>query len=266
MLAALNIGDSVERGFSVFFAWVPALIGALVILIIGYLIAKFVQKLLASGLTHAGLDRSLLSGSTGEWVQKIAASPSRLIARIAFWAIFLGFVSIAASALGIEAVSAFVAAVWAYLPNVIAAFAIFLVAGAISAGVATLATKLMGDTPTGKIVATAAPILVMTIATFMILEQLKIAHDIVVTTYTLLLGSIALGAALAFGLGGREVAGRILEGAYQKGQEQKGQVKQDLQQGKQEAERMKDDLSSSSTEMSDSSGSSADSPTTIQPR
>jgi len=266
MFAALNIGDSVERGFSVFFAWIPALIGAIVILILGYFIAKLVGRVLTSVLTRAGLDRQLLTGGTGEWVRKIAASPSRLIGRIAFWAIFLGFISIAASALGIEAVSAFVHAVWAYLPNVIAAFAIFIVAGAISAAVATLATKLMGDTPTGKIIATAAPILVMTIATFMILEQLKIAHDIVVTTYTLLLGSIALGAALAFGLGGREVAGRMLEGAYQKGQEQKGQVKQDIQQGKQEAERMKDDVSSRGTETSDSSGRSSDSPTTVQVR
>jgi Conserved TM helix len=234
--AALNIGDSVERGFNVFFAWVPALIGAIVILIIGYFIAKFIQKLLASGLTHAGLDRNLLSGSSGQWVQKVAQSPSRLIGRIAFWLVFLAFVSIAASALGIEAVSAFVAAVWAYIPNVIAALAIFLVAGAISAGVATLATRLMGDTPTGRIVATAAPILVMTIATFMILEQLKIAHDIVVVTYTLLLGAIALGAALAFGLGGRDVAARMLEGAYVKGQQSKEQVKRDIERGRMRAE------------------------------
>ena len=49
------------------------------------------------------------------------------------------------------------------------------------------------------------------------------------TTYTLLLGSIALGAALAFGLGGRDVAARMLEGAYQKGQREAGQVKQDIQ-------------------------------------
>src|SRR5215210_5734987 len=153
MFAALNIGDSVERGFNVFFAWLPALVGAIVILIIGYFIAKIVARVLSAVLTRAGLDRNLLSGRTGEWVQKVAASPSRLIGQIAFWAIFLAFVSIAASALGIEAVSAFVAAVWAYLPNVIAAFAIFLVAGAISAGVATLATRLMGDTPTGRIVA-----------------------------------------------------------------------------------------------------------------
>ena len=269
LYGAFNIGDSVERGFNVFFAWIPALVGALVILIVGYIIAKVVQGILSSVLTRAGLDRSLLSGRTGEWVRKIAASPSRLIGRVAFWAIFLAFVSIAASALGIEAVSAFVAAVWSYLPNVIAAFAIFLVAGALSAGIATLVGRLMGETPTGRIVATAAPILVMTIATFMILEQLKIAHDIVVTTYTLLLGAIALGAALAFGLGGRDVAARMLEGAYQKGQEQKEQVRGDIQQGRQEAARMKEDMSQRA-ETSTSSGSTSsgqpDSPTTVHVR
>src|SRR4030095_14662053 len=120
---------------------------------------------------------------------------------------------------------------------------ICLVSWAVPAGVATLATRLMGDTPTGRIVATVAPILVMTIATFMILEQLKIAHDIVVTTYTLLLGSIALGAALAFGLGGRDVAAQMLEGAYQKGQRGVGQCKQAIRGGRIGAERVREDRS-----------------------
>jgi len=70
--------------------------------------------------------------------------------------------------LGSNALTNFVAAVYAYLPNVLAALLIFLVASAISAGIATLVTKVMGDTGLGKIVATVAPILVMTIATFMI--------------------------------------------------------------------------------------------------
>ena len=133
--------------------------------------------------------------------------------------------------LGIDALKDFVAAVYAYLPNVLAAVLIFLVAGAIAGGVAALASRTMGDTTLGKIIATVAPILVMTIATFMILEQLKIAHDIVVTTYTLVLGAVALASALAFGLGGREVAGQLLQGAYEKGQENKEQFKRDLDQG-----------------------------------
>jgi hypothetical protein len=260
--AVLSISDSIERGFDTFFEWLPALIGAIVVLIIGYFIAKFVGKLITTLLTRAGLDRNMLSGQTGEWVSKVTASPSRLIGQISFWVLFLAFVSIAASVLGIEAVSAFVAAVWSYIPNVIAALAIFLVAGAISAGIATLATRLMGDTPTGRVIATAAPILVMTIATFMILEQLKIAHDIVVTTYTLVLGSIALAAALAFGLGGRDVASRMLEGAYDKGQREADQVRRDIQQGRAETQRMKED-GSQRTQTSDSSGHPDSQQTTV---
>ena len=235
MLVA-SIGDSVQRGFTVFFAWVPALIGAIVVLLIGYLIAKAVGKLVYKATHRAGLDRTLHGGPGGNIVQKVAPSPSRLLGTIAFWAIFLSAVSLAVSVLGVDALQNFVATVWAYLPNVLAALGIFLVAGALSAGVAGLDGRVMGDTPTGKVVATAAPVLIMTIATFMILDQLRIAHNIVVITYAALLGAIALGSALAFGLGGREVAARMLEGAYEKGQDAAGQAQQDIAVGSDRAQ------------------------------
>ena len=237
LFAEINVSNSVERGIDVFFAWLPAMLGALAILVIGYFVAKLVGNLIGRALGRAGLDRSLGSGQMGQWTNKVTSSPSRLIGRLAFWALFIGVISLAVSVLGINALTAFVGAIFAYLPNVIAAFLIFLVAAAISAGIAALAQRLMGDTPTGRIVSAAGPILVMTIATFMILDQLKIAEDIVRITYAALLGAIALGSALAFGLGGRDVAARMLEGAYQKGQEQKEQVRQDVQQGKDRAKR-----------------------------
>lgn len=233
MLVALNIGDSIERGFDTFFAWLPSLIGALVILLIGYVVAKIIGNLLARVLDRAGLDRATLSGQTGEWVRKVTSRPSVLVGKLAFWAIFLGAVSLAATALGIDALTSFVASVYAYLPNVIAAVLIFLIAGAIAAGVATLARRFMGDTPTGRVVSTVAPILVMTIATFMILDQLRIAEDIVVITYAALLGSIALAAALAFGLGGREVAADMLRKGYTRGQQATEQARRDIEVGRQ---------------------------------
>src|SRR5919205_913580 len=236
-----SIHDSIENAFTVFFAWLPRLAGALAVLVIGYLVAKLVAKLIWRGLQRAGLDRTLHSGQAGNFVQKMTRSPSHLIGRLAFWAVFLGAVSLAAAVLGIAALTAFVGAVWAYIPNVIAAFVIFLVAGAIAAAVVALVQRTMGDTALGKIVATAVPILVMTIATFMILEQLKIAHDIVVTTYTLLLGAIALGAALAFGLGGRDVARQMLEGAYEKGRQNSDGFRRDLDRGLSNAREQIDD-------------------------
>ena len=76
----------------------------------------------------------------------------------------------------------------------------------------------------------------MAIATFMILNQLQIATEIVTITYAALIGGVFLAMALAFGLGGREVAGQMLGDAYTKGQEHKGQVKHDMQTGRDRAQ------------------------------
>lgn len=260
MLVA-SISGSADRAFTVFFAWVPALVGAIVVLLIGYVVAKVVAKLVYKASHRAGVDRALHSGPGGNVVGKITRSPSRLLGAITFWAIFLSAISLAASVLHIKALTAFVGAVWAFLPNVIVALLIFILAGLIATAASTLATRVMGDTGIGRVVATGVPILVMTIATFMILDQLKIAHNIVVITYAALLGAIALGSALAFGLGGRSVAERMLEGAYQNAQENKGRWKRDLDQGlgraKDEASNMRDRASSGSNGAHDHEESNA---------
>ena len=217
----MDIGNSIERAFNEFFEWLPVVLAALAILLIGYIVAKVVSNVVKRLLHRAGFDRVVHGAPGGGYVERVTQRPSGVIGTLAFWAIWLGAISIALSTLGIDAVSEFVAAVWAYLPNVVVALLIFLVAGAVAAGVATLVTRVMGNTPLGKIVATAAPILVMTIATFMILDQLMIAETIVTITYAGLIGAIALGSALAFGLGGRDVARQALETAVEKTQDKK---------------------------------------------
>ena len=232
-------GDKFENGFQDFFNFIPNLLGFLVLLLVGYVVAKVIGGGLARLLHHGGLDRTLMSGGAGRWIAKLTASPSRLLGRLAFWVLFLGAVALAVSVLGIEALTDFVGEIFAYLPNVIAALLIFVVAGAIAAGVGALVGRAMGDTPTGRVVGSIAPVLIMVIAVFMILDQLRIAEDIVETTFQALMFGTALALALAFGLGGRDVAARMLEGAYQTGQESREQIRRDIQQGK---ERAKEDL------------------------
>lgn len=231
---AVEISSSLQQGLDTLFGFLPNLLGFLVILIVGYFVARIVKSVVAKLLDKAGLDRHLHSGQTGEYVERISpgASPSRLIGSVVFWFIFLFVLSAAIGALQIPAVTAFMNQVLAYLPNVVVAVLIFVIAGVVAAGVAGLVAKTMGDTPTGKVVASVVPALVMGIAIFMVLNQLRIAPEIVQITYTALIGALALGLALAFGLGGREVAAEMLRGAYRKGQEQRGQVKADLETGK----------------------------------
>jgi hypothetical protein len=238
-MAAIKIVDSLQKGLDAFFEFLPNLIAFLVILVVGYFIAKLVAAIVRKALEKLGLDKALHESDAKQYVDRISpdASPSAAVGKVFFYILFVFVLTAAIGALKIPAVTAFMNQVLAYLPNVIAAIVIFVVAAALAGAVAAGVAKLLGDTPTGKIVATAVPALVMLIATFMVLNQLKIAPEIVQITYTALLGTVALASALAFGLGGREVAGEMLGDAYRKGQREKGQVKDDLDTGKERGQR-----------------------------
>jgi hypothetical protein len=237
-IAAVNIADSLQRALDGLLGFLPNLLGFLVILVIGYVIARAVKAVATKALQKLGLDRALHQSDAAQYVERVSpgASPSRLIGAVAFWFIFLFAISAAIGALKIPALTAFISQVQGYLPNVIAAVLIFVVAAALAGAVGALAHKLMGDTPTGRVVRAVGPALILAIATFMVLNQLHIAQEIVTITYAALMGMLALAGALAFGLGGRDVASRMLEDAYASGRENADQIRRDAQLGRERAE------------------------------
>jgi hypothetical protein len=236
--AAVNIGDSLQTALDAFFGFLPNLLGFLVILLIGYVIAKVVKGVVSKLLQKLKVDDTLHRSDAGKYVEKASpgARPSRLIGSVAFWFIFLFALSAAIGALKIPALSTFIAQVQAFLPNIIVAVIIFVIAAALAGALGTLVHKLMGDTPTGKIVRAVVPGLVLAIGTFMVLNQLQIAPAIVTITYAAIMALLVLAGGLAFGLGGRDVAAEMLRSAYDTGQQNKDQVKRDVQQGRERAE------------------------------
>src|SRR4051794_11576502 len=235
--ASVDLGNSVQKTADTVAAYLPNIIGFLVILLIGYIIAKVVKAIVNKALQTFKVDERLTSTHAGGFVERVSpgGKPSRIVGGVAFWMIFLFALTAAIGALKIPAVTAYMNTVLAYLPNVVAAVLIFVIASLVATAVVAAVEKTMGDTPTGKIVETVVPGLVMAIAGFMILTQLRIAPAIVTITYAAIVGMLALAGALAFGLGGRDVAARLLENAYQSGQDAKDQAKQDAQTGKQRA-------------------------------
>lgn len=244
MIFTADIGDSFQGFSDTFFEWLPRLVGALVLLLIFWVIARTVSAIVSRALPKTGVDRAVRSGKYGEYVARYASgfTPSAVVAATAFWFILLTGVLLALSTLGIKALDNAIASVVGYLPNVVAAVLILVVAIAIAGVVGGAITKLMGDTALGKIAATLVPILVLTIAAFMALVQLRIAVPIVTGTYYIVLGGIALAAALAFGLGGRDAASRLLDGAYQKGEAVMPQVKAEASLAKERAAERADEL------------------------
>ena len=234
----MRIGETLERGVREIVAFLPNLIGFLLILLIGFVIAKVVSGVVSKLLQKAGVDRRVQESSANRYVDAAlpGASVSAGVAKVVFWLIFVFFLFSAIGALKLPALTGFMNDVLAYLPNVIVAILIFVVAALLSGAVAGGVTKVMGDTPTGKIVATIVPALVMVIAMFMILEQLQIAPEIVRIAFAAVMFALALGLALAFGLGGRSVAQQLLESAYSKGQEQREQLMRDVESGRRNAQ------------------------------
>lgn len=234
----MDIGRSFNSAWEGFFGFLPNLLGFLVILVVGYVVARLVATAVQKIAEKTGLDRKLRESEANKYVEMVVsgAKPSRGIARVVFWLVFAFFLFAGIGALQIPALTTFMNQVLAYLPNVVVAIVIFVLAAVVAGAVAGGVTRVMGDTPTGKILASVVPALVMIIAMFMILEQLQIAAEIVRIAFAATMFALALGLALAFGLGGRDLAGRVLEDAYRKGKEHKEQARRDLETGRARAE------------------------------
>ena len=233
----MDIGKTFNSFFTTLFGYLPNVIGFLVILIIGFIIAKIVKAVVNKLMDRLKVDQAVQRSKAGQWIENVTpGKASHLIGGLAFWIIFIYALTAAVGALKIPSVTSFMNQVLAYLPRVISAVLIFVVAAALATAVAALVQRTMGDTPTGKLVETIVPGVILAIAGFMILTQLGIAPQIVIITYTALIGMLALAGALAFGLGGREVAAQMWQQAYASGQQRSQQAKRDVQTGKTRAQ------------------------------
>jgi hypothetical protein len=223
----MDFGDSLQRGFDAFFEWLPNLIGAALIVLVGWLIARLVAGLVRRGLRALKTDAAVEQGTVGRYKENLAPTlkVSDLVATVAFWFVLGTAILIALSALQIPGLQAAIGEIVGYLPNVVAAILIVVVGVAISAAAGAIAQRLAGGTMLGRLVQVAVPAVVLSIAIAMALVQLEIAPSIVLATYVIVLGSLGLGLALAFGLGGREVASRMLESGYQSAREAAPQMR-----------------------------------------
>lgn len=240
--SGFDVLGSLQSGFTQFVNYLPQLIGALLVLLIGYIIARILKGILNKVLAKSKIDEKLGSSGGGKFAAQISpdGKPSKLVGSVVFWVIMVFVISSAISVLGIPALTNFMNLVLSWLPNVIAALLIFIVAAAVAGAIGAAVHKTMGDTPTGKVVRAAVPALIMAIAIFMILTQLGIAPVIVTATYIALIGALALASALAFGLGGRDAAADLVNSGYRKAQDQAEQVKQDMATGKERAQQQAD--------------------------
>ena len=137
-MAAVKVVDSLQQGLDAFFAFLPNLLAFLVILVIGFIVARLVSAVVRKALEKVGLDKALHQSDAKQYVDRVSpdASPSSAVGKIFFYLIFVFALTAAIGALKIPALTTFMNQVLAYLPNVIVAIVIFVAAAAIAGAVA----------------------------------------------------------------------------------------------------------------------------------
>ena len=192
------------------FTAIPAILAAFVILAVAYVIGKLLGELVANVLEGVGFDNIMvLLGLTKEPTTGRAA-PSQIVGMLVLIAVMLMAALSAASILNMPAISLLVAQFIAFAWRILIGLVIF----GIGLWLADLIAKAINatDWPQRNLASLVTRGAVIVLATAMALGQMGLASSIIDLAFGLTVGGIALAAALAFGLGGREVAGRELEG------------------------------------------------------
>ncbi|PBP92377.1 transporter [Pseudomonas syringae] len=198
--------------------FIPNLFGALVVVLLGFVVAKLLDSLLSKLLAKLGLDR--LVGGTG--LTKIIGRAgvkvpvSTLIGKVVYWFVLLIFLVSAAESLGLQRVSATLDMLALYLPKVFGA-ALVLLVGVL---LAQLVNGLVRGAAEGVGIDYSAGLgriaqgLVIIISISVAISQLEVKTDLLNHVIVIALITVGLTVALALGLGSREIAGQIIAGIY----------------------------------------------------
>src|SRR3954453_12190307 len=214
-----NFGDRLRTSLAqVFGDIVPALLGALVILFAGYLLAKVLEKLVERFLRRIRLNRMLEHGGVMHALERSGShvNPTRVLSNLVFWLVMFAVILVAANALGLQSLANVFSDLVSYIPSVIAAIVIILAGIVLGGFVGGLISASAGALHGGRALARVGRGGVILLAVFMALQELGIATDIVTTAFAILFGAIALAMALAFGLGNRELAAEVTREWYER--------------------------------------------------
>ncbi len=214
LVAALNalqltaITQPASNMLDAILAAIPLVFAAGLLLVIAYVVARVVGGLISNLLAGVGFDRvRTLFGVAEETTAK--SSPSDIAGYLVQVTIVL-FASVEASRLlGFAVLADLVAQFLVFAGQVLLGLVIF----AVGLYLANLAGRVIdaSGSAQAKVLAMAARASIMVLAGTMALSQMNLASDIINLAFGIVLGAIALALALAFGIGGREVAGRQLE-------------------------------------------------------
>jgi hypothetical protein len=223
---------AVSNAINTFLAAIPQVLGALLVVLVGWIIAGLVARVASSLLQRAGADRMFAEhGAAVYGSQSSQIKPSVVVGELVKWLIRIVFLVAAANVLGMTQVSILLNQILLWIPNLIVAAVILLVAPVIARfvrGAIEVGAGQMGFT-NAPLLGRIAEIAIVAFAVVIAVNQIGIAANLVNTLFIGLVGAVALAFGLAFGLGGREVAAEITRDWYTSSQSAAQKVQSETQ-------------------------------------
>ncbi len=243
---------AISQAFSKFFGFLPDLIGALLILCIGWFIAGFLSKLVANLLRKVRFNEAAEKAGLSRFIQTagVKQDASGLMGEIVKWFFRIIALVAAFSVLQLPALTAALTGILNFIPNLFIALVIILIGGLLANFVGDFVKGAATSAGFGNanMVSNIARYAILYVAVIAALGQIGIAETVINTIFIGTVAALALALGLSFGLGGRDTASRIWDSAYSSAQEnlpklgqgmkqqaqtQKQQLKQGLQQASQ---------------------------------
>jgi hypothetical protein len=205
----------------------PRLLAMLIIALLGWVIAYVLKVMLRGILRIVKFDKLSDNAGATELLNKAALpASSELLSRVVFWVVWLGFILLGVQVLGIVGLQEYIARFFLYLPRLfVALFIVFfgLVAATFFSRAALLAA-VNANFPSPRLLATSIRTIIVIFAVSMAFEQLGLAERTILVAFAIAFGALMLGLAIAFGIGGRDLAKQFLERRFLK---EKQEQKQD---------------------------------------
>ena len=217
------LAASLTTALSLFLGAIPRIIGFLVILIIGWFISGLLASAVAALLRAVKFNELAQRSGFSGFVQNMGlrTDASGLLASIAKWFVRLIVLVVAFDALGLPAVSQVLQQFLLWIPNLVVAVVVLVIAGLAANALGNLVRGATAQAGLGNpdLLATIARVAVWGFGIVIAVNQIGVAQTLVNTLFMGFVGALALAAGLAFGLGGRETAAQIVQGWYRQGQE-----------------------------------------------
>jgi hypothetical protein len=217
------IAERLRAGFDQLAAVVPAFFGSLLILVAGYFLAKMVERWTDALLKRLNFNKMAEAGGISEAVGRTGTrlDPIHAVGNLLFWLMMLVVILLASAALGLSSINQMFGTMLSYIPTLFAAVIIVILGMIVGEFVRAIVLASAGGVEGVPTLAKLAKAAVVLIAVFMAMQQMGVAAEIITAAFTLILGAIALGAGLAFGLGNTGLAGEITRRWYEERREER---------------------------------------------